>query len=636
MAFCTISLSIARSTIIWLVIILSFSTETFSQDLTFPIRSVDNIRYEHPAEVSKDYKKFPYLDMTVFIANADKLNNKEFVRNHFRNMKYFYGELVIGTISLGQIFPLFLYQNQDNKFNTSLTESRTILKKYLYRPDGLQGLEAKLVTKITREDGLLKVLNSVSETFGPLILNPTALMNPDMAVKTYKFFSVLLNQAAQGDNLQASVEFDGFENTYKRILAYKVYFFIPTDVPSPNISNLVLRKSSSGFYLQENHQEYTAFPYLIIMSTLSNYLDLPGLPSRRLNTGYTAVGDADIRYLDSTLLMNNEKLSDAQLFAERLILDHLKLINLLEKALAQDVRMHSAVVQAEIDETRLRNGYDGMLLFDDLKVRAEKIERELDIDQNAQLQPKRRALMDQAETYFNRLPHYKDLRNIQRYVDAEDLNNQSFGNLAYLLSKVAEVSYLKRHLIVLKAEQTLRNVENGIYTNKFKELCDRLATADEVNESYNKARHSLQEVATAYNHCSKCQTEAKTAMDKYGDLISKDEDRKVFRAINDTSFYCADIVRSYKSKFDDYNYLPDSIRTKLNLGLNKEFFNKDIADITSAIDMVRKNEKTKFTKNERKDIYAKLIDLKMLVARLEDNYGPIFIKMSQPVAIVAN
>ncbi|OQP67853.1 hypothetical protein [Niastella populi] len=604
-----------------LFMLSTFIGELSAQNLFFPIRKVENIQLMDNSQISSDYKKYPYADITVVIRRADKLTSPEFVKSRFKSIKYFYGELELASETANQKIPLFLFEKgKNNSFNTSTIEDRTILKKYLYKPEEKRTLDAIITTQITINNRALSILSSMSDIVSPLITNPTGLVSVDVAKKTYTFFSSLLKQAAEDQKLEAKVLFEPFKNQYKKILSYNIYFFAPTDAELPKAENLRLNKSASGYFsLLENGTEYEEFPYLIVLQTLNNYYGLEGIPSKRIErAGYTTITDGEIRALDSILIVNKSSISDQQNFAEAVLLDYLKIINKIEKALSSN------------DEEPLTNAYSAILKFEDIKKKAKEIEPALYTDANSGYAPVTRKLNDQIDIYFKRLTYYSDLQKLNVFnAGGNNVSNDALGLYSAIIAKVSAISFLKNNLIVTNAKQKLEDLEQALYNNKFKGYCERLNAADDITDEYNAIKSSLQNMVSTYSNCSKCVNESKIALNKYLDLVSIEEDRRLIRAVNDTIFYCTETIKTYRRKIETFNSFSDSIKATINLGTNINSVISEASHIEDEIRSVAANNKTKFTRAERRALNDSLKNLKKAVEIFDSKYRVTFEKISE-------
>ena len=589
-----------------------------SQNLAFPIHAISDIPYVNLPEMSKDYKKYPYVDLVVLVRNASQLTSEQFVKTHFRSVKYFYGELKLNSSETNsQKIPLFLYEKNNKKFNTSNIEDKTVIRKYIYNPETNKSLDAEFSTAITVENDLLKFINNLSKVIGPLIKNPTNLLSKDAALKAYDFLDDVLDKASQETTLESQVSFDMFEPVYKKILGYKIFILAPTLTSIP-INKLRLSKSATGSFqiVYENGSPFLAFPYVILLKTLNNYNGHSEyIPSNRITSiGFTNINSTDIRKMDSALLVNRSQLSDQQYFAENILLSHLRIISNLEVAT-------SSVDEADKME-ELKTAFNDVEKLDLITPTIKSIEKELYTDEKIAMQVKLRGMNDIITAYKKRLPYNDDFIQLRNLVasGATEISNNKLGSITSIVARLEKVAYLKQNVVILNSKDKIKRIEDEMYLKHFKEVCDRLKEADEVNITYSDLQSSLLSVSLSYGNCNSCMIQSKAAISKYTELISGDELRKLNVSIRDTLFYCNDILKTYKRKVELYHSLPDSLRSSIALKSDIKMLKNEIDEIERKINEVSSISKISFNARERREIYNQLSDLKITTNRF-DNYN---------------
>ena len=600
-----------------------FHSSAFSQDISWPIRSIQNVPYANPAEISAEYKKYPYADVIVMVRNAEKLTSQSFVNSYFRSLRYFYGELNLsGAGQITQKIPLFLFQKNENKFNTTSLEDRTIIKKYLYNPDGTNSLDGTISTSIAIKDRLLVFINSLSKVIKPLISSPSSLLSHDAAVKSYEFFDELLEKASQDRVLDAKVGFEVFSPFFKKIRSYKIFIIAPTNAVLPNADQLILTKSTSGYFqLVRNGTPYQDFPYVVILQTLNNYNgEENNIPSKWMErNGIFDVIKEAIKLMDSTLTISERLLSNQQYFAERTLIDHLKVLHAIRVATDN---------QPENEERleKMKVAYSSLSKLSGLKKSFNAVESSLRTDQEIGYQQKIRLLNDEIERKFKQLTYSDELFLLNTLLQSasNDMSNNQLGVLSSINSRLSDIAYLKQNVLLMNALEKQKAVEEELVRKYFKSNCEKLSTVEEVSPENTELKSEIQNLSNSYSNCTSCVAMSKAAVGKYNDLVSEDESRKLLTAIRDTLFYASDVMKVYKRKIGTYTLLPDSTKQTLGFNVDLTSVQREFSDLENKFETINAISKMKFTARERREIYALLTDLKFRIKRFEEGNKTYF------------
>lgn len=461
---------------------------------------------------------YPYLAVSVLFRNSDKLSNKDFL-GKFNKMDFFYAEVSIAYEGKIETSPLYFLKRDKGLFSTNVFVDKTVVRKIPINKFSANIPTIGINMNIKSKNEAIAIVKSITDKITPIIQNPTSIYGVGASQMVYTFFNDIVNQLNTSKEINAGVNFDGFTTDELGILAhsYNVVILRPSNINIVGNGFTIKKDSDLILKLFKNDIAYTEYPYFIIQTGLSNYLDVSGLPSKF----YARKGNCDINQGELNKLttdFNNvkHKLSDGQLAAEVNMLKFyqykLEIINGVD---AQGVNP---------DEKKLLSAYNALFDF--------RRESKL-ININPTLRKDHyeiiyKSFTDCINLSANSLSIYKYiLEPLFKVIDKESsIDNEDLSIIRIYLENTKNLNFLlnsKFHSTILAI---LNVTENNIYKTKFEKLAISITNASTISEQIKSDMASVGLLKNEYNNCKFCLEEVQKAEKKFTDLVNNQEAKR--------------------------------------------------------------------------------------------------------------
>jgi len=461
---------------------------------------------------------YPYLAISVLFRNEDKLSNKDFL-GKFNKMDFFYTEISITYNSKTETSPLYLLKKEKGKFSTSVFKDRTVVRKIPINKFSAEIPSISLNTDIKIKNEAIAIIKTITDKVAPIIQNPASIYGPGSAQLVFGFLNDVVTQLNTTKEINAKVGFDAFTIDELGILpySYKVVIIRP-NVPISLIGFSVKKDGSNKINLYLNDTIYNEYPYIIIQTGLSNYLDITGLPSKF----YYTKGNCDITSNEFSDLKNSfssikNKLTDDQIAAEQNLLDFYEYkLTITEGVNTQGLNPN---------EQKLLDAYNSLYDF------RNKL-NEINIDPTLKAQyfdTIYKNLTTCISSSANSLSIYKQILIPVFKVLEKDLDKIDNADLAVLTTYIENTKKLS---FILNSKfnsnvMILESIaENYMYSNKFQMYIKEISSATIVNEELKIKMSLLIDLKNKNDKCKLCLEESKKAETIFNDLVNNERAKR--------------------------------------------------------------------------------------------------------------
>lgn len=461
---------------------------------------------------------YPYLAVSVLFRNEDKLSDEEFL-GKFNKMDFFFTEISITYNGKTETSPLYLLKKEKGKFSTSVFKDRTVVRKIPVNRFSANIPSINVNTDIKIKNEAIAIIKTITDKVAPIIQNPASIYGPGSAQLVFGFLNDVVTQLNTTKEINAKVGFDAFTVEELGILpySYKVVIIRPK-VPISSTGYSIKNDANNKINLYFNNNLYNEYPYIIIQTALSNYLDIFGSPSKfYYQNGNCNITSDEFSDLKSSFLNIKNKLTDDQIAAEQNLLD------LYEYKLR--ITEGYDTQGQNPNEEKLLKAYDSSYDF------RNKI-NELNIDPILREQyygAIYNRLIDCINLKANSLSIYKQILVPVFIILQKDLDKIDNSDLSVLKTYIENTKTLnfilksKFHSNVILLEST---TEDYIFRNKFQKYVTEISSATFIDEELKKNMIILIDLKNKNDKCKVCLEESKKAEKIFNDLVNNDKTKR--------------------------------------------------------------------------------------------------------------
>ncbi|MDH4474107.1 MAG: hypothetical protein QE487_15975 [Fluviicola sp.] len=501
-----------------LILFCAISANLFAQKTDLGTSQNDNVP-RPDATTKPNLDDYPYYAVSVLFRNEDKLRDKEFL-GKFNKMEFFFAELSITYNGKSESSPLYLLEKEKGKFSVAIFSDKTVVRKIpisKFSAD-LPTVNVGVETKLKNEP--IEIIKKVSDKVGPIIENPASIYGPAAAKMVFGFLNDVVTNLSSSKTINASVSFDAFKPAELGIQphSYKVVFICP-NIPNPvPKSGLKIAPDHGGrLNLYVNNTLYTEYPYIIIETGLSNYLDEKGLPSRfNREKGSCDITKDELEKLTADFGMIKSRLSVQQLAAEENLLSFYKSKLIIAEGVAAQ--------GSELNTEKLKLAYNALYDFR-TRVNQTKINTILKQQHYEIIYTDLTTCVSQTA---NSLAMYRLLLPVFNIMDKElaKVDNSDLAVISSYIETTKELDFILEttfHSNVLNLQSM---AENYIFSTKFEELVKSIIRSDIVNERLKSDVTNLIDLKNKNDKCRRCFEESQKAEKVYNDLVNNEKSRR--------------------------------------------------------------------------------------------------------------
>jgi hypothetical protein len=431
----------------------------------------------------------------------------------------------------------------------------------------------------------LQIIKDINSKIGPVIQNPSSLFGSGSVKLIYGFFDNILNQLSSSKEVKAEVGFDSFTPDELGILpyGYNVVILGPENENITSAKFKILVDSDKNLKLFDDGKLYDKYPYIIILLGLSNYIDIPGTPSKFYAQNKScALTEKDYTNLLASLEISKDKLSDEQMAAEKHLL----------QLFSYKLKIETGV--ASNDESKLLIAYNSLYDF-----KKDKLFSLNDSLYFQHFKPMYDLYNGCIEVSASSLGLYKLLIALFPVLDKdpEKITNSDLEILKTYVETTKTLNFIPNSKFNSTAITTQILAENKIYSSKFKDVINSILNQDDFTESVKEDVKKLINLKNEFDQCSRCIEEAQKAEKHYGDLVKTDIEKRrkmteIVTKSNETLQNGGTIIQLIElseSKLDSITRSPlialpikkDDVTSLLQaIKLNKEALNNKLALVT--------------------------------------------------------
>jgi hypothetical protein len=497
-----------------IIFLLTISNLTNGQRTNFQTSQIDNVPSTQ-STIKPNLENYPYLAVSVLFRNEDKLSDKKFLGN-FNKMDFFFTEVSITYNSRTETSPLYLLKKEKGRFSTSVFKDRTVVRKMPINKYSQNIPTINVNTEIQIKNQTIEIVKTITDKVAPIIANPASIYGPAAAQLVFGFLDEVVTDLNDKRQINAKVGFDSFTPEETGILpySYKVVIIRP-NIVIPLTGFSIQEDTNKKLNLYYNNSLYNDYPYIIIQTGLSNYLDTEGIPSkffyRRGNCNISANEYLD---LQASFLRAINILSDDQIAAEQITLDLYK----YKLSIAEGVDTQGQ----NPNEQKLLSAYNSLFEFRNKLI-------EINIDQTLRQEHYDtiyKSLITCINSSANSLSIYRQILlpvfNILEK-ELDKIDNSALSTLTTYIENTKNLDFIvnsKFHSNVV----TLQHVaENYIFINKFQNHVKKISSANIIDEELKTNMIQLIDLKNKNDKCKLCLDESQKAEKLFNNLVDNQE-----------------------------------------------------------------------------------------------------------------
>ncbi|HTE31007.1 MAG TPA: hypothetical protein VK666_11585 [Chryseolinea sp.] len=589
------------------LIFLFFITSLYSQktDFAFVQHTV-----EGPGATPK-LASNAYLAVSVLFRNEQKLADPDFL-GKFNKVNYFYLEASVTDGQKTETAPLYFLKKDNGgifsttTFSTKVFKDRTILRKVPFQKYAASIPTVNISVNIKMEKEILKIIKDISSKIAPIVSNPESLFGAGSIKLVYGFFDNIIGQLNTSKEVQAEVAFDAFAPEETGIIPYRysVVFLGPKNVQITGSKFKVRFDDNNSLQLYNDNTLYQDYPYMIVLTGLSNFLDIDGIPSKYYaQNKICEITGNELAKLVSTLEASKAKLSDDQMAAER---------NLIQ-LISYKVQIENGVVSSA--EDKLVEAYNSF--YDFKKYKPDALSDSLYSQHYKDIFTFYKGCIENSS---QGLGLYKLLKNVFPVLDKDDVKTITNADLEILktyIETTKTLNFILSSKFNANAITTQLLAEKSIYNTNFKERVDNVLNTKKITAETKIDINKLIDLKSQFDQCDKCVAETRKAEQYYGELVKTDNAKRkeiedIVSQANATlsqGSTALQIIDLTKYKVDSAN------KPLLIVGLKVDEINSRLSRIKIAKeDLNRKLGVSIFSLNDKAEIETTMRDLKDLIS----------------------
>ncbi len=279
-----------------------------------------NIRLEKNTTPEATLESHPYATLSIYVRNFDKLNDREF-RKRFQELASFILNANIKTSLLGTneiSIPVYVIRFEKNTTTQLSNQGGILIHKLLIDKNSatlpFAGCQIKSTSK-----SKMTLYNDILTQVSGLLTNVTTLNAFAAGQNVLSVFSDLTKKMPEANEINQLEWNFPILNTDNLVQPYEARLFLLGAPDSKDINKHFTVKNNTAYVGQNT--PYTGQPYILVLTSLSDYLSEVGLPSK----GNAArMGESELTDAENKLKAQQKYLSEAQFQAENRLLSYFK------------------------------------------------------------------------------------------------------------------------------------------------------------------------------------------------------------------------------------------------------------------------------------------------------------------------
>ncbi|MBI2966915.1 MAG: hypothetical protein HYY40_03760 [Bacteroidetes bacterium] len=461
---------------------------------------------------------YPYLAVSVMFRNEDKLADKEFM-GKFNKADFFYAEFSVSYGEKTETAPLYFLKKEKGRFSTGIFKDKTIIRKMVVNKYSSVMPSAGITLNMQVKNEAVEIIKAITGKITPIIQNPATVFGPTAPAAMLGFLNDVINQLSAKKEINAAVNFDLFTPAESGIhpYSYQVVILKPGTVQIQGTGFEIKTDSDNNLKLFRDGFVFRDYPYFIIETGLSNYVDASGLPSKYYRQhGNCNITGEELAQLQNSFAWVKSKLSDAHMAAEENLLDLYRYMLIIEAVVS--------LQSSEKENDKYFQAYNALFDFRN-KFREVTVEPVLYKGHFEPIYNNFNACIDHAS---RSLPLYKLLVPLFSIFEKglDEINNSDLAILYNYLDNTKDLTFFQNSRFNFSAVTTIRASENNIYDKLFSQPVNRILSATEPSDSVKTEMKNIIALKNSFDKCMRCREESQKAEKHFTELLNNELKRR--------------------------------------------------------------------------------------------------------------